>query len=551
MAGPNTVNFPAGIQIPVPIWLVDANGNQITSFGGGTQYTTGNATPGSPIGTLPVFDNAGTIAKVSNSVGLPVNVVAGAAGGTALADDAAFTVGTTTFTPIGGLYNDSAAAATSGHADAARLSQNRGLHVNIRNNAGTELATSSNPLQVSLANTAANATPVADNLTQVGGTSITLGSKASASSLPVVIASDQGAIAIQHGNVIDSGNSSTATLTANSVFTGTGTSSLNYSALSIEVFADQASAASGLQVQQSQDNSNWDISDTFSVSASTAFNTVVNLVGQFYRIKYTNGGTNQGTFRLQTIKSVADPVLPRTLTAAGSMRVDGSSVTQPVSATNLQTNLNQIAGSNISTAASGTQLVGVADGAGNGLTSNSSTYTAKKALDANVLGTLGTAFSTAGKVDVKAAAGDIADLTHGQSNMAGSVPVAIASNQGAVAVGVTSGTAFDANSGTIGANSLRTVAGGAATGTKTNVASSASSVTVLASNTSRKGAIFYNDSTQICYLDLSGGTASSSSYSVQMPSNSYFELPGPNLYNGAVTGIWASANGNMRVTEFS
>ncbi len=92
---------------------------------------------------------------------------------------------------------------------------------------------------------------------------------------------------------------------------------------------------------------------------------------------------------------------------------------------------------------------------------------------------------------------------------------------------------------------------GAATGTKSSVASSASSVTILASNTSRKGAMIYNDSTQILYLDLSGGTASSSSYSVQIPPSGFFELPGPTVYNGAITGIWASANGSARVTEFS
>jgi hypothetical protein len=92
----------------------------------------------------------------------------------------------------------------------------------------------------------------------------------------------------------------------------------------------------------------------------------------------------------------------------------------------------------------------------------------------------------------------------------------------------------------------------AATGTKSTVASSsASSVTILAANTSRKGAMIYNDSTQILYLDLSGGTASSSSYSVQMGPNMLFELPGPTIYNGVITGIWASANGNARVTEFS
>ena len=90
-----------------------------------------------------------------------------------------------------------------------------------------------------------------------------------------------------------------------------------------------------------------------------------------------------------------------------------------------------------------------------------------------------------------------------------------------------------------------------ATGTKSNVVSSASSVTILASNVSRKGAMVYNDSTAILYLDLSGGTASNSSYSVQVPANGFFELPGPVLYTGAITGIWASAVGNARVTEFS
>lgn len=57
-----------------------------------------------------------------------------------------------------------------------------------------------------------------------------------------------------------------------------------------------------------------------------------------------------------------------------------------------------------------TKVIGVtrsADGAGNLLTSNSTTYTAKFGLDGNLLGTLGTAFSTAGKVDVKGADGDV------------------------------------------------------------------------------------------------------------------------------------------------
>ena len=107
------------------------------------------------------------------------------------------------------------------------------------------------------------------------------------------------------------------------------------------------------------------------------------------------------------------------------------------------------------------------------------------------------------------------------------------------------------NSGTIDTTTQRTVAGGAATGVKSSVAGNAGSVTILAANPVRKGAMVYNDSTAILYLDLSGGTATTSSYSVQMPSQGFFELPGPNIYNGLITGIWASATGNARVTEFS
>jgi hypothetical protein len=65
---------------------------------------------------------------------------------------------------------------------------------------------------------------------------------------------------------------------------------------------------------------------------------------------------------------------------------------------------------NATLSAETTKVIGVvrtSDGAGNLLTSNSTTFSSKFALDGNLLGTLGTAFSTAGKVDVKAADGDV------------------------------------------------------------------------------------------------------------------------------------------------
>jgi hypothetical protein len=55
----------------------------------------------------------------------------------------------------------------------------------------------------------------------------------------------------------------------------------------------------------------------------------------------------------------------------------------------------------------GTWSVRIQDTSGNGLTTNSTTYTAKFGLDANLLGTLGTAFTTAGFVDIKGADGNV------------------------------------------------------------------------------------------------------------------------------------------------
>lgn len=87
-------------------------------------------------------------------------------------------------------------------------------------------------------------------------------------------------------------------------------------------------------------------------------------------------------------------------------------------------------------------------------------------------------------------------------------------------------------------------------GVKTAVAASTSSVVVLAPNSNRVSATFYNDSTAICYLDLTGGTASSTSYSVQVAANGgYYELSAP--YQGQISAVWAAANGNLMVTEFS
>ena len=87
------------------------------------------------------------------------------------------------------------------------------------------------------------------------------------------------------------------------------------------------------------------------------------------------------------------------------------------------------------------------------------------------------------------------------------------------------------------------------TGTTTTVAASASSVTLLASNTSRRGASIYNDSTADLYIKL-GATASTSSFIEKLGQDARYELPFP-AYTGVIDGIWGSATGNARITELT
>lgn len=94
----------------------------------------------------------------------------------------------------------------------------------------------------------------------------------------------------------------------------------------------------------------------------------------------------------------------------------------------------------------------------------------------------------------------------------------------------------------------RVVTQKAGTSTLSNVSGSASSVTVLAANTSRLGATIYNDSTAVLYLKF-GTTASTTSFTVKLQPDDYYEVPFG--YTGTIDGIWASATGAARVTELT
>ena len=95
-------------------------------------------------------------------------------------------------------------------------------------------------------------------------------------------------------------NSTVQPLGAGLTFTGTTNDVAPYSKITIMAFSDQASAVNGLVLQFSSDAENWDYEEYYTLLANTPKVVTADTVAQFFRIKYINGDTQQGSFRLQT-----------------------------------------------------------------------------------------------------------------------------------------------------------------------------------------------------------------------------------------------------------
>ena len=86
------------------------------------------------------------------------------------------------------------------------------------------------------------------------------------------------------------------------------------------------------------------------------------------------------------------------------------------------------------------------------------------------------------------------------------------------------------------------------TATTTSVSAATSATSLKAENNSRKGLTVYNDSSASLYLG-SSSSMTTSAFIVKMAAGDYYEFPFG--YVGAVYGLWSSATGAARVTEFS
>lgn len=137
---------------------------------------------------INVRDDAGDSCMDGTNNALRVNIVAGAgSGGTAMTDDAAFTAGTTSVTPIGALFdNTSTDSVDENDVGAVRMSGNRCLYVNIRDNAGNERG-----LNIDASGNLGIASNSAVNVAQMNGVAVTMGNGASGTGVQrVTIAND-------------------------------------------------------------------------------------------------------------------------------------------------------------------------------------------------------------------------------------------------------------------------------------------------------------------------------------------------------------------------
>ncbi len=103
-------------------------------------------------------------------------------------------------------------------------------------------------------------------------------------------------------NTISTNNSTTSTLGSGATYTGTGDDVSTYTSVTIQLDSSHNSATDGMKFQFSIDNSNWDAIHSFTYTAADgARHFQFGVHAQYFRVVYTNGGTNQTTFRVQTI----------------------------------------------------------------------------------------------------------------------------------------------------------------------------------------------------------------------------------------------------------
>jgi len=116
-----------------------------------------------------------------------------------------------------------------------------------------------------------------------------------------IITAIQGNLVVQGRHLTSTNNSTTTPLGIDGVFTGTGEIIAAYQATHISVITDVDSAINGLEIQYSQDNTNWDNIETHTIEGGKPEQIVSPHNGLYFRLKLTNGSTEQSYLRIQVM----------------------------------------------------------------------------------------------------------------------------------------------------------------------------------------------------------------------------------------------------------
>ena len=138
-------------------------------------------------------DTAQVTATAGGSLQVECTSGCGGSGGTSIADDAAFTPGTTSVTPAGAMFDDvTPDSVNEGDAGVLRMSANRNLYSTIRDAAGNERGANVNASNELLVAITANS---AVNVAQINGVTPLMGAGNTGTGSPrVTIATDQAAL---------------------------------------------------------------------------------------------------------------------------------------------------------------------------------------------------------------------------------------------------------------------------------------------------------------------------------------------------------------------
>ena len=223
---------------------------------------------------------------------------------------------------------------------------------------------------------------------------------------------------------------------------------------------------------------------------------------------------------------------------------------------NLLENLRVDASGNLFTIGASGGATIIEDAAGNKFTSNSTTYTAKIALDENLLGTLGTAFTTPGFVDIKGADGNVFVRNATAANFLATVNIAAAQKvelydgTNTATVKAASTAALASDTAIVVTEPGSTTAGACANTSVTSVSSA-----ILASNVARREAIIVNTDVVVVYIGL-GQVPTATAYHVALhPCAVAHDGTGGSFvtdtFKGAINAIVASTSGHVAVTELT